>query len=140
MGLLSFAGPQAIGAVFSLVVVALYVPYIITISSRFIFENNWKPGPFYLGVFSFPIAVIAVTFMSLMIVVFLFPSAPNPTVAEMNYAVVVLGGVIILSLIYYYFPKYGGKCWFHGPVQTIERGAEFTEKGKEDADGVKSVI
>ena len=30
-----------------------------------------------------------------------------------------MGGVLIFSLIWYYFPKYGGVNWFRGPVPTI---------------------
>lgn len=37
----------------------------------------------------------------------------------MNYTVVVLGGVLILSLIWYYFPIYGGVHWFTGPVRNV---------------------
>jgi len=50
LGLLVFAGEQAIGAIFSLSVVGLYVAYAIPIAARFIFENDHKPGPFDLGV------------------------------------------------------------------------------------------
>ena len=53
-------------------------------------------------------------------VVFLFPATPATGVEDMNYTVVVLGGVLILSLVYYYFPKYGGKNWFTGPVPTVD--------------------
>lgn len=49
LGLLAFAGEQAIGAVFALSVVGLYVAYAIPIAARFIFENDYKPGPFNLG-------------------------------------------------------------------------------------------
>ena len=56
----------------------------------------------------------------------------------MNYAVVVFGmfdyslcanflknmmstgGVLFLETIYFYFPKYGGRCWFKGPIRTID--------------------
>jgi hypothetical protein len=38
----------------------------------------------------------------------------------MNYTVVVLGGVFILSLVWYYFPVYGGVHWFEGPVPTVD--------------------
>ena len=37
----------------------------------------------------------------------------------MNYTVVVIGGVLILSLVWYYFPVYGGVFWFEGPVPTV---------------------
>lgn len=37
----------------------------------------------------------------------------------MNYTVVVFGGVMTLSLIWYYFPIYGGVHWFTGPIKNI---------------------
>jgi amino acid transporter len=49
LGLLVFAGEQAIGAVFALSIVGLYVAYAIPIAARFVFENDYKPGPFNLG-------------------------------------------------------------------------------------------
>lgn len=54
LGLLAFAGDQAINAVFALSVVALYVAYAIPISARFLGDNDFKPGPFTLGVFVGP--------------------------------------------------------------------------------------
>jgi len=57
LGLLSFAGPSAIGAVFSLVVAAQYVAYSIPIAARFIGGRKIQPGPFNLGKLSIPIAV-----------------------------------------------------------------------------------
>jgi amino acid transporter len=51
LGLLVFAGPQAINAIFSLSVVALYIAYAIPIVARFAFNNDFKPGPFNLGIF-----------------------------------------------------------------------------------------
>jgi hypothetical protein len=53
-------------------------------------------------------------------VIFLFPETPTVTAGDMNYTVVVLGGVLALSLVWYYFPKYGGVHWFTGPVRTID--------------------
>jgi amino acid transporter len=49
-GLLAFAGPAASGAIFSLGVVAQYLAYLVPISSRFLFKNDFIPGPFNLGV------------------------------------------------------------------------------------------
>jgi len=49
LGLLSFAGTQAINAIFSVTVNALYIAYIIPIASRWLGDNNFKPGPFCLG-------------------------------------------------------------------------------------------
>jgi hypothetical protein len=50
LGCLAFAGSQAINAVFALAVTALYVAYSILISARIVTKNNFKPGPFTLGI------------------------------------------------------------------------------------------
>ena len=91
----------------------------VPIAARFLGENDFKPGPFTLGVFSGPVALIAVLWMAFMGIVFLFPSTPQPGVADMNYSAVVLFGTLFLSLVWYYFPKYGGVHWFTGPIPTI---------------------
>lgn len=86
--------------------------------------------------------MIAVLFMLFLGTVFLFPSTPQTSVADMNYTVVVLGGIMILSLVWYYFPKYGGVYWFTGPVPNIDiqqsglgtpvnGSAEYMNEGKE---------
>ncbi len=80
--------------------------------------------------------------MTLMSVVFMFPSTPVTSVQDMNYAVVVLGGIFILSLAWYYFPKYGGVHWFTGPVTTIPDvpGTDSQESNPEDLKKVKSRV
>ncbi|KAI0027596.1 amino acid/polyamine transporter I [Vararia minispora EC-137] len=124
LGLLAFAGANAIGTIFSLVVAGQYVAYAIPISTRFLGKNNFKHGPFSLGRMSGPVATFAVLFMAFVLVVFFFPSSPGPMAANMNYTVVVLGGTLSLALSYFYFPKYGGTHWFHGPATTINADEE----------------
>jgi amino acid transporter len=51
LGLLAFAGPSAINAIFSLAVACQYVVYSIPISARFLGGKEFKRGPFHLGVF-----------------------------------------------------------------------------------------
>ena len=60
--------------------------------------------------------------MLFMSIVLLFPAEPQVTANTMNYTVLVMGGTILLSTIYYFFPKYGGIYWFHGPVVTLSDG------------------
>ena len=88
LGLLAFAGDAAINAVFSLSVVALYVAYAIPIAARFLGNNDFRPGPFSLGRWGAPVAVISIAWMAFMGIVFLFPSTPTTSVADMNYTVV----------------------------------------------------
>ncbi|KAJ3480908.1 hypothetical protein NLI96_g8016 [Meripilus lineatus] len=120
LGLLTFAGDSATNAIFSLGVTSLYVAYALPICARFFGTNNFKPGPFNLGPFSIPVAFIAVLWMIFTSIILMFPSTPQTDVVDMNYAVVVQWGTLILSLVYFYFPKYGGVYWFKGPVPTLD--------------------
>ena len=65
----------------------------------------------------------------------MFPSNPNPNAQDMNYTVVVGGGWILLCVIYYWLPIYGGARWFEGPVGNLTAhgalhcdGAEIEEE------------
>ncbi|OJA10854.1 hypothetical protein AZE42_06122 [Rhizopogon vesiculosus] len=119
IGLLAFASTQAINAVFTLAVTSSYISYITPIVTRFAFKNDFKPGPFNLGKWSFPVAAIAVSWMVFMNIVFFFPATPQTSVQEMNYTVVVLGGFMSLAVFWYYCPVYGGVYWFNGPVSNL---------------------
>lgn len=141
LGLLAFAGTQAISAVFPLAVSAIYVAYTIAIAARWLGDNNFKRGPFHLGIFSLPISIIAVIFMPFMLVIFLFPTVPSTSATTMNYTVVVLGGVLGLSLMWYYLPVYGGMHWFSGPVPNIERrNGDSPDFITQDESGGKGVL
>lgn len=66
--------------------------------------------------------------MVFIVVLLFFPSYQKPDAEQMNYAVVVVGIVVIFCLAYYYFPRYGGKTFFRGPVRTIETKEESPVK------------
>jgi len=134
LGLLSFAGAQAIDAIFAISVTALYVAYAIPITARFVFKNDFKSGPFSLGIFSLPVAIIAVSYMAFMDIVFFFPTTPQTDVADMNYTVVVLGGILFLSVLWYYFPVYGGVHWFTGPVPNVGKVREDASSARESVE------
>jgi hypothetical protein len=57
--------------------------------------------------------------MAFIDIVFFFPTTPQTSTLDMNYTVVVLGGSLVLSLVWYYFPVYGGVHWFTGPVPNV---------------------
>lgn len=87
--------------------------------------GNFKPGVWYMGdTISYISAVYSVFWMTFIFILLLFPSYPNPDPTQMNYAVAVLGAVLLFCVVYYYFPKYGGKTFFTGPVRTIDEIVE----------------
>lgn len=123
-GCLAFAGPAAINAIFAISVVGEYIAYIIPIVARYAFDNDFKPGPFTLGKWGAPCAIVAVSYMVFMSVVFMFPTSPITDAPNMNYTSVVVCGIMLLSIVWYYFPKYGGVYWFKGPIPTVVETAE----------------
>jgi len=68
--------------------------------------------------------------MIFMDIVFFFPTTPQTDVANMNYTLVVLGGVLCLSVVWYYFPVYGGVHWFTGPVPNVGKMNEETASSR----------
>lgn len=83
--------------------------------------SNFTPGVWYMGnTLSYISSVYSVLWMTFIFILLLFPIYPSPDSTQMNYAVAVLGFVLVFCLGYYYFPKYGGKTFFTGPVRTID--------------------
>jgi len=85
--------------------------------------------------------------MTFIFILLLFPSYPAPNAQEMNYAVVVLGFVLVFCVVYYFVPGFGGKTFFTGPVRTIDEiigeNPEVSEalekKIKEEKEGEKGL-
>ncbi|KAK6544863.1 GABA-specific high-affinity permease [Orbilia ellipsospora] len=119
-GLLMLVNTIAINSIFNLAIMGLYFAYTMPLVSRLVFKE-FKPGVWYLGPkLSFAFAVYSVIWMTFIFILLLFPAYPSPNETEMNYAVAVLGSVLVFCLAYYYFPKYGGKTFFHGPIRTVD--------------------
>src|SRR5216683_4399629 len=72
--------------------------------------RNWQSGL---------CAFVSVAWMACVTIVFFFPTTEHTNSKDMNYTVVVLGSVLLLSLVWYYFPVYGGVHWFEGPVPNV---------------------
>lgn len=82
-------------------------------------------------------AVYSVAWMTFIFIILLFPSYQNPDSEQMNYAVAVLGFVLVFCVVYYWFPKYGGATFFKGPVRTID---EVLEENPDVSEAVERQI
>ncbi|KAH8592740.1 amino acid permease-domain-containing protein [Bisporella sp. PMI_857] len=119
-GLLMLVNTIAINSLFNLAIMGLYFAYCMPLIARLWF-GYFKPGVWYMGdTLSLIFSVYSIIWMTFIFTLLLFPSYPNPNAQEMNYAIVVLGAVLLFCVSYYYFPKYGGKTFFTGPVRTID--------------------
>ena len=119
-GLLMLVNTIAINSIFNLAIMGLYFAYCMPLISRVCF-GRFTPGVWYMGDnLSYISAIYSIIWMTFIFIILLFPSYPDPSPDEMNYAVVVLGFVLIFCVVYYWMPGFGGKTFFTGPVRTID--------------------
>ncbi|KAK3073910.1 hypothetical protein LTR53_004092 [Teratosphaeriaceae sp. CCFEE 6253] len=135
LGLLMFASPVAIGAVFSIGAIAQYVAFTIPIALRLTAaKNQFRPGPWNLGRWSKPCGYIACSWVVFIIPVLCFPAAKGKDLnaLNMNYTCVVYGGVMIFALLWY---AIDARKWFKGPRINVEHIIHG-----QDADKVEAIM
>ncbi|KAK3673486.1 hypothetical protein LTR78_006720 [Recurvomyces mirabilis] len=101
LGLLMFASPVAIGAVFSIGAIAQYTAFTIPIALRLTAASDkFRPGPWNLGRWSKPCGIISCTWVVFIIPVLCFPSVKGGDLNDlnMNYTCLIYGGVMLFAL------------------------------------------
>jgi choline transport protein len=76
------------------------------------------PSKFDLGRAGIAVNTIALVYLSLAIVMICFPEVPNPSLIDMNWSSLMFGGLVIFSMVYYYFY---GRHKYDGPVEYVKR-------------------
>ncbi|KAB8290052.1 hypothetical protein EYC80_010378 [Monilinia laxa] len=120
LGLLMFASPVAIGAIFSMGAIAQYIAFIFPIALKsFSARGRFRPGPWNLGRFSTPIGFVAVSWVTLIIPILCFPSVTGADLNDlnMNYTCLIYGGVMSLAMVWY---AVSARKWFKGPRINVE--------------------
>ncbi|RAL59695.1 hypothetical protein DID88_000328 [Monilinia fructigena] len=120
LGLLTFASPVAIGAIFSMGAIAQYLAFIFPIALKlFSARGSFRPGPWNLGRFSTPIGFVAVAWVTLIIPILCFPSVTGADLnaLNMNYTCVMYGGVMVLAMVWY---AVSARKWFKGPKINVD--------------------
>jgi hypothetical protein len=70
----------------------------IPVALRLVYRKDFTPGPFYLGAFSYPVAVGAVAWIAFISIAFILPQL-NPVTSEtLNYSIVAVGIVLTYCL------------------------------------------
>ncbi|CAG5140244.1 uncharacterized protein ALTATR162_LOCUS667 [Alternaria atra] len=111
----------AFNIILSLSAVSIFISNIIVIGCMLrkrIRGEPLLPSRFDLGKAGIYINAIAVCYLSLAVVVILFPSVPNPSLADMNWSCLMFGGLVIFSMVYYYLY---GRHKYDGPVEYVKQ-------------------
>ena len=95
----------------------------IPIALRAIYGKRFKRGPFHLGPFSYPVAVISCLWIVFISIAFILPQA-NPVDSQtLNYAIVAVGIVITYALGFWLI---SARKWFTGPIKQIAGACSCT--------------
>ncbi|KAF2241287.1 amino acid transporter [Trematosphaeria pertusa] len=122
LSLINLGSSVAYTQVISLGVAAMLTSYIISISCIALKRIRGKlllPSKFNLGRWGLPVNIISIVFLVYLWVFSFFPAAPHPRVADMNWAVLGYGTVIIFAVLYYLV-----RGWYNyvGPVEYVRKG------------------
>jgi hypothetical protein len=77
------------------------------------------PAKWNLGKFSLPLAIIATLYISFLFGVLILPQLYPVDADTLNYAPICIGIITTISLVGWFFPRWGGMYWFQGPIKTI---------------------
>jgi amino acid transporter len=132
LSLPSLGSSVAFAAATSIATIGLYISYGIPILIGLIYfrDFNARKGPFNLGVFSRPVALVAVGWICFISIIFCLPTANPVTSQTLNYTVVAVGIIAIFSLTAWVTWAHR---WFVGPVREIQEanalGVDITAPG-----------
>ncbi|CAF3696031.1 unnamed protein product [Rotaria sp. Silwood1] len=114
--LLQLASTTAFTAILSIATLGYQISYFMPIFFRCTAARHTFPiGEFNLGRFSLPIAIISAAWLFITSIIMFFPAEYPVTKDNMNYAVVIVGGVAFLAGAYWII---SARHWFVGPKRT----------------------
>jgi amino acid transporter len=111
----------SLNAILALTSVSLLTSYIIVIGVVLLKRVRHEPLPharWSLGKYGGVVNVLALCYLFAIYVFAFFPAVVNPSPVEMNYAIVIFGGIILFAVVYYFI--YGRKQYIP-PVALVKR-------------------
>jgi amino acid permease (GABA permease) len=112
LGLPYLWNSAAYAAVTSIAVIGLYIAYVLPTFLRLRQGASFQRGPWHLGRWSRPIGIIAVTWVVIITILFMLPTASPIHWANFNYTVVAVVVVLGFAGIWW---AVSAKNWFTGP-------------------------
>jgi len=114
--LLQLASTTAFAAIIAIATLGFQISYLMPIFFRCTSARKTFPlGEFNLGRFGLPIGIISSIWLTITSIFMFFPSEYPVTQDNMNYAVVIIGGVLLIAAIYWFI---SARHWFVGPKRT----------------------
>ncbi|KAF8128590.1 amino acid transporter [Boletus edulis] len=110
----------AFNAMLSSAAISVMLSYLQPIIIRVFWPDSLpERGPFHLGKWSWPINLASFLFSSFICILFVLPTSYPVNEYDMNYAILAVGGVVVIVAINWVT---WGRHSFVGPVQTVVKG------------------
>ena len=119
LGLINMGSSTAFNALTSLALIGHYTSYLLPISLMVIRRFGKKEipwGPWTLGRWGLSINLVSMTYSIILIVFMVFPPYQPVSVQNMNYASLIFGVAILISILLWF--GYGRKVYW-GPVREV---------------------
>ncbi|XP_028087737.1 amino-acid permease BAT1 homolog [Camellia sinensis] len=105
-------------AIISISTIGWVGSYAVPIFARMMMaEENFKPGPFYLGKARRPVCLVALLWICYTCSAFLLPTVYPITWSTFNYAPIALGVALTIIMLWWVLDA---RMWFKGPVRNID--------------------
>jgi amino acid transporter len=133
----------AFSAITATATIATNASYLFPIVARqTVGRHSFIPAKWNLGKFSLPLAIIATAWVCFLFTVLLLPQLYPVTAQTLNYAPICIGIISVVSIAGWWFPRWGARYWYKGPIRTISeeelRGVRV-EGGRAEVDEGKMV-
>ncbi|KAJ6111461.1 hypothetical protein N7523_007522 [Penicillium sp. IBT 18751x] len=110
VGILYLFANTVLEAILSVSTIALTISYAMPILALLIVgREKLVPGPFQLGRWGSWVNWISIVYCVITTIFFLFPGAPNPAPADMNYAIAVFGVMLVIAIAFWFIQ--GGRTY-----------------------------
>lgn len=104
VGILYLFASTVLSAILATTTIALTVSYALPIVALFVVGRDSIPtgGQFSLGRLGYAINGIGLVYCVITTIFFLFPGSPNPSAADMNYAIAVFGVMLVVAVGFWF--------------------------------------
>ncbi|KAM3519991.1 hypothetical protein NHJ13051_007137 [Beauveria bassiana] len=116
LALINIGSAVALNSITSLATTSILSSYIVSIGCMIWRRATGSPllrSKFSLGRWGLATNIASEAFLIVIFILAFMPPNPNPTASQMNWNVVIYGGIAIFSVIYYFFR---GTHQYEGPV------------------------
>ena len=138
IGVLYLFANTVLEAILSVSTIALTISYVLPIIAVLVAgRKNLPPGQFQLGRWGLLMNLVSVVYCCVTTVFFFFPSGgPNPSLADMNWAIAVFGVMVVVAIAFWFLK--GSKTFMAtaGAAMELARAKELESTGR-NGDGLE---